>query len=378
MTRKTRFISDLPVNKIVVKIGTSLLITHDIKPNLDYFNKLADDIAKIREQGIEVIIVTSGAIGVGMSKLNMKTRPKTIPGKQAVAAVGQGSLMHIYETVFSKHNIQVAQILLTREDVEERKRYLNSRNTLLTLLSLNVLPIINENDTVAFDEIKFGENDKLSALITNLVEADFLVILSDTDGLCTKDPKHNKDFELISVVKKITPEMEKLAGGAGTHTGTGGMYTKILAGKKVTNSGKAMIIANGRKENVLTDIILNGKSCGTLFLPSNDKMDSRKKWIAFTLSPQGKIKVDKGAEDALVTKGKSLLPSGIIEISGEFNIGDAVTIVNMEEKEIAKGLVNYNHEELKNIRGVKTIDIEKLLGYKYSDEVVHRDNMVLL
>ncbi|MBI5206155.1 MAG: glutamate 5-kinase [Candidatus Firestonebacteria bacterium] len=378
MTNKNKVIAGLHINRIVIKLGTSLLITKDIKPNLDYFNKLANDISQIRNAGIEVILVTSGAIGVGMGKLNMKARPRTIPGKQAVAAVGQGSLMHLYETVFSEYNIQVAQILLTREDVENRIRYLNARNTLLTLLDLKVLPIINENDTVAVEEIKFGENDNLAALITNLIEADFLIILSDTDGLCTKDPRTNKDAVVIPIVKKITPEIEKLAGGAGTCVSTGGMYTKILAGKKVTSSGNTMIIANGRKQNILTDIVLNNKSHGTLFLPSQDKMDSRKKWIAFTLSPQGKIKVDKGAEEALVLKGKSLLPSGIKEIEGKFNIGDAITIINIEGKEIAKGLVNYNYEELKAIRGAKTKDIESLLGYKYFDEVVHRDNMVLL
>ncbi len=378
MLKKENYISGMPANRIVIKIGTSLLITSDFKPDFEYFSKLAQSIDIIRKEGIEVLLVTSGAIGVGMSKLNLKIRPNTIPDKQAVAAVGQGHLMHIYENVFKNYNIHVAQILLTREDMEERKRYLNSRNTLFALLKYGVLPIINENDTVAFDEIKLGENDNLSALITNLVEADFLIILSDIEGLCTSDPRHNKDAKIIPVVKKITPEIENLAGCSGTQTGTGGMYTKILAGKKVTNAGKAMIIANGKKDNILTDIIMNCKLNGTLFLPTIDKMDSRKKWIAFTLSPQGKIIIDNGASDAIFSKGKSLLPSGIKKIEGEFQIGDAVTIVNIEGKEIAKGLVNYNNEEIDVIKGAKTKDIENLLGYKYFDEVVHRDNMVVL
>ncbi|MBI4652035.1 glutamate 5-kinase [Candidatus Desantisbacteria bacterium] len=376
--KKNKFISNLPAGRIVIKLGTSLLLNQDMKPDMDYFGKLASDIAKIREAGAQVLIVTSGAIGVGMSKLDMKTRPRTIPDKQAVAAIGQGSLMHIYETVFNKYDIKVAQILLTREDVENRKRYLNARNTLLTLLKYNALPIINENDTVAVDEIKFGENDNLSALITNLVEADFLIILSDTDGLCTCDPRIDKEAKVITTVDKITPEIEKLAGGAGTCVSTGGMYTKIQAGKKVTTAGKAMIITNGKKENILLDIILYGKLQGTLFLPSGDKMVSRKKWIAFTLYPQGRIKVDQGAEEAILKKGKSLLPSGIKEIEGNFFIGDAVTIVNMDGKEVARGLINYSVEELNIIRGAKTKDIEHLLGYKYFDEVVHRDNMVVL
>ena len=361
--------------RIVIKVGTNILREEDGKVNLANIEKLVEQMAVLSKGGLEVIFVTSGAIGAGMGVLGLKERPITIALKQAAAAVGQSRLMQAYEELFAAHGIIVAQILLTGDDFNDRKRYLNSRNALTTLLDLGVIPIINENDTVAVEEIKLGDNDNLSAQVACLMDADLLVILTDIDGFYTVDPRHGGG-ELVKTVAEITPQMEEAAGGSGTHVGTGGMYAKLQAAKMVSGSGEYTVVANGAVEDVILRI-MEGEEIGTLFLPSGDRMSSRKRWIAFTLKPQGTLKVDDGAREALLRRGKSLLSIGITEAQGEFEIGDAVRIVDKSFAEIARGLASYSSDEVRKIIGLRAKDIEAVLGYKYCDEVVHRDNMVL-
>jgi len=365
------------VKRVVVKVGTSLLTTADSNLNNLQIEKLVEQISYLRKRGYEIILVSSGAIGAGMGELGFKEKPRSIPLRQAMAAVGQCRLMEIYQQAFSKYKQTVAQVLLTREDFGARYRYLNARNTMFTLLRLGVIPVVNENDTVAVEEIKFGDNDTLSALVANLVEADLLIILTDTHGLYDGDPRQNPSARLLSVVEEITPEIEAIAGEPGTQLGTGGMYTKIQAAKIVSRSGVPMIIAAGFEEELLIRIFKK-EEIGTLFLPREDRLTSRKRWIAFNLSPQGVIQVDEGAKKAIVHHGKSLLPSGIRQVRGEFEVGESVSVVDSAEGEFARGLVNYSSEEIVKISGKKTYEIESILGYKYYDEVIHRDNLVIL
>jgi len=338
--------------------------------------KLVRQITDLHNQGKEVLLVSSGAVGAGMGRLGITQKPKTIPEKQALAAVGQGLLMQVYAKLFSEYGKTVSQILLTREDLVERKRYLNARHALLTLLDYQMIPIINENDVVAVEELKFGDNDTLSALVASLVDADLLIILSDIEGLYTADPRKDPKAELLKQVVEITLEVEALAGGAGTLTGTGGMCTKIQAAKIATNSGVAMIIANGSQESIIPQLVA-GKELGTLFLAKEHKLHSRKRWLAFGIPVHGSLVVDKGAERALLERGKSLLPSGIIAVEGCFQVGDLVTVLSKEEQEIARGLVNYSSEEIAMIKGCSTKDIISLLGHKHYDEVIHRDNLAV-
>ncbi len=365
------------VKRVVIKVGTALIGPPTTGLNFERMEKLVDEVASLRHSQVEVILVTSGAIGAGMRELGLRVRPKTIPQKQAAAAVGQSRLMHLYEQLFQKRGYLVAQILLTQDDFSDRRRYLNAHHTLMTLLKFKVIPIINENDSVAVEEIKFGDNDTLSALVTNLIEADLLILLSDIDGLYTADPHKKKGARLIPVVEAVDSKMEELAGGAAEPTSTGGMYTKLQAAKIVTGSGEPMVIANGNTSRVIQRI-LNGEELGTLFLPRGEKIASRKRWIAFTLPRQGRIFIDQGAKEALKLKGKSLLPSGIVRVKGKFAGGDVVSIIDGDDLEFARGLSNYSGEEVDKIKGVKTKDIQSILGYKPYDEVVHRDNLVLL
>ncbi|MCK4648634.1 glutamate 5-kinase, partial [bacterium] len=314
--------------RIVVKVGSSLL-TEKNRLNLKRIEEIVDQLASLQKENKEVILVTSGAIAGGMGRLNLK-KLITIPQKQAAAAIGQNLLMGIYERLFKKRGCLVAQVLLTSEDIQNRKRYLNARNTLLTLLNYKAIPIVNENDTVAVGEIKFGDNDTLSALVASKVEADLLIILTDTKGLYTADPKRRKGVRFtqprragagfVGEVSEITPQLERMASGPGTLKGTGGMVTKLRAAKIARSSGVAMVIADGRMRNVLLKV-LAGERLGTLFLPK-ERLKSRKKWIAFGVILKGKIRVDKGAREAISKRGKSLLPSGIIEAKGRFSIGD--------------------------------------------------------
>ena len=322
-------------------------------------------------------MVSSGAIAAGLKELNLPEVPKSIPHRQAAAAIGQSYLIWVYEKFFSQRNQKVAQILLTHDDLSNRRRYLNARNTLFTLLRYRVIPIINENDTVAVEEIQFGDNDNLSALVTNMVEADLLLILSDVDGFYTADPRSDPQTTLLLQVDKITSAIEAMAQPSQSPTGRGGMITKIQAAKKAGVSGAMTIIANGKLPGVILGV-LAGEEIGTLFLPQKDRLASRKHWIAYTLKPKGEVVVDDGAREALIRNGKSLLPKGIVEIRGKFAPGDAVTCLDVKEKEFARGIVNYSSEELKAIKGCYSKEIEEILGYKFYDEVIHRDNLVLL
>jgi len=362
--------------RIVVKVGSSTLTCSTGKMDLNLINKLTCKLTNAENHGKEIILVTSGAVGVGMDKLGMRKKPKSIPEKQAAAAVGQGILLHMYEKMFGEYGQAVAQILLTRGDISDRKRYLNARNTLNTLLDFGIIPIINENDTVAWEEIRFGDNDSLAALVAGLVDADLFVILSDIDGLYTGNPKENPDAKLIPLIENITPEIEALAGGAGTHLGTGGMQTKIQAAKISVNSGIPMVIAQGKDPAVLDDI-LEGREVGTLFLPKEYKLHHRKRWIAFGAELSGALYVDKGAEEAILCSGKSLLPIGVIGLDGNFEPGDTVSIQTAEHKEFARGIVDYDRRNVELIMGHKSQEIEGIIGPKDYDYIVHRNNMVL-
>ncbi|MCK4591113.1 MAG: glutamate 5-kinase [Candidatus Latescibacteria bacterium] len=364
------------VRRLVVKVGTRVLSSENNLPDVRWIETLAGQIAQLRCRGIEVVVVSSGAIGAGMGQLSMSRRPRSIPQLQAAAAVGQNQLMHSYQVAFGRHNLTIAQILLTADDLKNRQRYLNVRNTLLTLWHYGVIPVLNENDSVATDEITVGDNDNLSAQVANLIDAHLLIILSDTDGFFSADPRKAPQARLISTITEITPELEKLAGQTATEVATGGMRTKLEAAKILTASGQMMLIANGRKHSLVS--ILNGKEVGTLFLPQAERMASRKRWIAFSHPPKGVLVVDDGAVQAIAEKGKSLLPSGVIKLKGEFENGEVVNIQNLKGQDIARGLVNYRDKELKKILGKKSSEIEKILGYCYYEEVVHRDNLVVL
>lgn len=365
------------MKRIVVKIGSNILT--DAREGLDTrrTHAIAKDVSCLADLGYEVVIVSSGAIAAGMKKLGLKEKPKDIMLKQASAAIGQSSLMWAYEKGFSEFHKKVAQILLTRDDFSDRRRYINSRNTLTTLLGYGVIPIINENDTVATDEIKFGDNDNLAALVASLIEAERLVILSDVDGLYSDDPKVHPDAKIIEYVEEITPELENKARGPGSVAGTGGMYSKLLAAKKALNHGITVHIVNGRKEGLLCSL-MKGKHSGTLLKPGEERLPSRKGWIAYSSRARGNIIIDDGAVKAIIKDGKSLLPSGIVSVEGEFEIGDSVYCLDSRRNRIAKGLINYSLSEVEKIKGKKTSEIEKVLGYKYSDEVIHRDNLVLV
>jgi len=366
-----------PVKRVVIKIGSGVL-TKKEGLNLDVIQALCEDICHLMEErGLEIILVSSGAIASGIKKMGLSQRPQSISQQQAVAAIGQSSLMLAYEEAFKGYGKKVAQVLVTRDDLTNRRRYLNTRNTIFTLLNWKVIPIVNENDTVVVDEIKFGDNDNLSAMIANLAGAHLVINLTNIDGLFDDDPRGNKDAHLIHLVEKVTGKIEKNACAIPGPLGRGGMESKVTAARDVAICGIPTIIANGLKRNIISTIF-EGKEEGTLFLPQLTPMRSRKHWIAFTKSPKGKIMVDRGAEDALVKKGKSLLPSGIVAVYGRFNIGNSVTIINREERTLAVGLVNYPSTDVEKILGLKSSEIEKILGYKHDDEVVHKDNLVLM
>jgi glutamate 5-kinase len=322
--------------------------------------------------------VTSGAIATGMARLALSRRPRSIPEKQAAAAVGQSALMRHYEVAFKRHGLAVGQVLLTAQDIGDRARYLNARNTLLALLRFGVLPIVNENDTVAVEEIKVGDNDNLSALVASLVEADLLVLLTDVDGLYTADPAVDRDARKLDMVDAVTDDIAGLVwqgSGAGS---VGGMATKLQAAQKAAAAGVPMVIANGRTERVLARLI-GGEPLGTFFTPRTDRPGARKRWIAFAVPPQGRLTVDAGAVQALTLGGKSLLPSGVVQVDGDFAAGEVVAVVTQEGgREFARGLVNFDAPELRRISGAKTREIEIRLGYKSFDEVIHRDNLVIL
>jgi glutamate 5-kinase len=363
--------------RIIVKIGSNILSGAREGLDTKRISSIAGDVAAVKGLGYEVVIVSSGAVAAGMHKLGMKERPRDIKLKQAAAAVGQSGLMWAYEKGFGEYSIKVAQVLLTREDLSDRKRYINSKNTLQVLLSYGVVPIINENDTVATDEIKFGDNDTLGALVALLTGADELIILSDVDGLYSADPRLDPQAEVIHCVEEITSGIEKSAGGAGSAVGTGGMYSKVLAAEVAVAHGIAVHIINGRKKGLL-QAALKGEEIGTFFRTGGQRLSHRKGWIAHSSRARGTLVLDDGAVKAITRMGRSLLPSGVIGVDGDFELGDSVYCEDTSGRRVAKGLVNYSTSDVKRIMGKKTSEMEKVLGYKYSDEVIHRDNMVIL
>jgi len=365
------------VQRVVIKVGSRVLTVDGGGLDHAVITRLCDEIAGLRKQGVEVILVSSGAVAAGRDALRSADTTLTIPQKQAAAAVGQPLLMQAYQQACSQHELVTAQILLTADDLANRSRFLNARTTLEALISAGVLPVINENDSVAVAEIKFGDNDNLSALVTSLAEADLLLILTDVAGLYSGNPGSNPDARLIPLVRSITREIERMAGGSGSSVGTGGMATKISAAKKTARFGIPTILAPGKQPGVITAAV-TGEEIGTLFLPSTDGLNRRKHWIAYTLRPAGKLLVDAGAQKALLNMGTSLLPSGITGVEGRFERGHCVRICAQDNTEIARGLTDYSSLEVSQLMGRKSSEIEQILGYRYGDEVVHRDNLVLI
>ncbi|MDT8423775.1 MAG: glutamate 5-kinase [Desulfuromonadales bacterium] len=363
------------VRQVVIKIGSGVISTSNGLEDRQV-DAIAGQVAALRQRGYKVVLVSSGAIAAGKGDLGITGRPATIPLQQAAAAIGQSRMMQAYRDAFAKRGVKVAQILLTRDDLANRRRYLNARNTLMTLLEHDILPIVNENDTVVVEEIRCGDNDNLSAMVTNLVEADMLTIMSDVDGLYDSDPRSTPGARLIPLVEKVTAKIEGCAGGSVTQHGTGGMETKVKAAKRAALNGVGTAIVNGRREQIL-DRLFSGEEVGTYFLPAGNPMATRKHWLAFTTKPRGKLHLDRGACTALVERGKSLLPSGVARIEGSFDRGDAVRLIDPDGVEFAKGVINYALPEMLKIIGKKSTEIEAVLGYKYGDEVIHRDNMVL-
>ncbi len=362
------------VKRIVVKVGSST-ISDNLRINETALDGLVHDLATVRHNGYEVILVTSGAIAAGWPHLGLLTRPQTLPALQASAAVGQIRLMAAYEERFRHYGQCPALMLLTQDDFSNRTRYTRMNDTLHTLLQLGAIPIINENDSVSVEEIKVGDNDTLSAYVTNLAQADLLIILSDQHGFFTEDPRLNPNSELIYTVDDVTEDMWQAAGQAGTK-GTGGMLTKLHAAEIVTSSGEMVAIAYGREPLVITRI-LKGELLGTLFLP-NSRISGRKRWIAYSRPPQGTLVVDNGAHLALLQGGKSLLPAGVKGVEGHFNYSDTVSCVTENRIEFARGLTNYNSTDASKLAGKQTQDIGNILGSHDYDEIIHRDNLVLL
>ena len=361
----------------IIKIGSALL-TKDGK-GLDYeaIEDWTAQIAQLRQQGREVILVSSGSVAEGMSRMGWDKRPTVLAELQAAAAIGQTGLIEAYETQFKKHQIQAAQILLTHDDVSNRKRYLNARNTLNTLLKFKALPIINENDTVALQEMRLGDNDTLAALVANLVEADLLVILTDQEGLFDKDPRHNSDAKLIIEESACNPELQKFVGSISTALGSGGMGTKLTAAQRAAFSGCATIIASGREKKVLHRLS-QGEEIGTLLIPDNTKISARKQWIAGQVQASGVLFLDEGASQAILKKGTSLLPIGVEKSEGQFKRGDIVDCKNTDGKVVARGLINYSSNEVRLLHKISSNKISEILGYTGDAELIHRDNLVLL
>jgi glutamate 5-kinase len=365
------------VKRIVIKIGSQVLTNGDGGLDMAVIGGLCKDIARLREQGRQVVLVSSGAVAAGRSELGLTEKPRTIPHKQACAAIGQTRLMRAYEESFAPHGLKVAQLLLTSEDLSSRQRFLNARATLDALLGFGVIPIINENDTVVVDEIKFGDNDNLSALVTNVAEASLLLILTDIDGYFSADPRSNPEARLIPLVRGISREVERAAGGSGSTVGTGGMATKVAAAKKAGKNGVPTVVAHGKRSGIIAGVMA-GDELGTLFLPAEAGLNRRKHWIAYTLRPAGRIIVDDGAREVLLKKGKSLLPSGVVRVEGRFERGASVRVCGADEQEFARGLSDYSSSEIGRLAGRKSSEIEEILGYRYADVIIHRDNLVML
>ncbi|HJU21808.1 MAG TPA: glutamate 5-kinase [Casimicrobiaceae bacterium] len=364
-------------SRIVVKLGSSLVTNEGRGIDHDAVAHWAADVATLAEAGKSIVLVSSGAIAEGMRRLGWSTRPRAIHDLQAAAAVGQMGLVEAYERAFARHGLHTAQVLLTHEDMSDRRRYLNARTTLTTLLGLRVIPIINENDTVTTDEIRFGDNDTLAALVTNLIEADVLVLLTDQPGLFTADPRRNPSATLVQSAKAIDPALEAMAGGAGSGIGRGGMSTKVQAAKRAARSGASTIIASGRESDVLARLA-RGETLGTLLTAEQGSLAARKQWLADHVRLAGRLMLDEGAVRALVRDGKSLLPIGVIAVTGNFGRGEVVGCVAPDGREIARGLVNYGAQDAARIVRKPSSEIEAVLGYVDEPELIHRDNLVLL
>ena len=362
---------------LIVKVGSSLVTNNGEGLDRGAIAAWAAQISALIAQGKQVVLVSSGAVAEGMQRLGWKKRPVEVNELQAAAAVGQMGLVQMYESCFSQHGLHTAQILLTHEDLSDRKRYLNARSTLKTLLNLRVIPIINENDTVVTEEIRFGDNDTLGALVANLIEADALVILTDQQGLYSADPRKDSNAQFIQFETAGNPALEQMAGGAGSNVGTGGMLTKILAAKRAANSGAHTIIASGREPNVLVRLSA-GEAVGTHLQAGQMKIVAKKQWLADHLRIGGKLVLDAGAANVLTKEGKSLLAIGVVDVQGAFERGDVVACVNADGVELARGIVNYNSQEVARIKRKPSHEIEQILGYVEESELIHRDNMVLL
>jgi glutamate 5-kinase len=363
------------VRRVVVKVGSNIL-TEEQGLNLKAIRSISGQICRLIDGGREVILVSSGAMASGVKKIGLDKRPDEIPKRQAVAAVGQAGLIMEYEKAFARDHKQVAQILLTGDDLNNRQRYLNARNAILMLLSWHVVPIVNENDTVMIEEIQFGDNDNLAAMITLLMDADILINLTDIEGLHNKDPRANPDAALIPVVSTISKDIIRFAGKIPGALGTGGMLSKIKAARKVTAAGIPMVIANGNTPDILKKLFY-AEEVGTFFVPKTKKLKSRKCWIAFTLKPKGVLMVDDGAAAAIMNRGKSLLPSGIVGVEGEFGVGAPVEFKKGDHETLGTGLVNYSSTDIRKIMGLKSNQIKQRLGYKLYDDVIHRDNLAI-
>jgi len=362
--------------RLVVKVGSSLVTNEGRGIDAQAIATWAAEIAALRDLGREIVVVSSGAVAEGMKRLSWVRRPQSMQDLQAAAAVGQMGLAQVYETEFRRFGLQTAQILLTHEDLADRTRYLNARSTLTRLIELGVIPIINENDTVVTDEIKVGDNDTLAALVTNLIEADALVILTDQAGLYTADPRSHPDARLLSKVKAGDPRLEAMAGGAGSLIGKGGMLTKVLAARRAASAGAHTIVASGRESKVLQRLA-GGEMIGTSFIANTAKLTARKQWIADQLQLRGALVLDAGALKALLRDGKSLLPIGVSEVQGDFARGDVVACLSQAGSEVGRGLINYASSEARRIIGKPSSEIESLLGFVEEPELIHRSNLVI-
>lgn len=364
--------------RIVIKVGTSTITYANGKRNFSQIDRLAREISDLQNQGKEMILVTSGAVAVGVDRMGLPGKPKTIPGKQAAAAVGQGVLMHTYEKFFADYGQIVAQVLITKTEAIDRHRYTNTRNTFMELMRQRVIPIVNENDVVALDELKIGDNDNMSALVAGIMDADLVIILSDVDGLYTANPQTHPDAVIVPEVAEITPEIEASAGGVGSARGTGGMATKIQAAKAATSSGIHLVIASGTEKNAITRV-LQGEELGTLFVSRENRLQFRKRWLAFGAKIAGSIVVDDGCAKAIRKAGGcSILPAGVFAVQGEFLPGSTVSVIDKDAHELARGLVHYSSAELEQIKGCNSGEIANILGHKNFDEVIHRDDLVIL
>ena len=362
--------------RVVVKVGTSTITRPTGGANLVRMEEIAREIAGLADEGREMVLVTSGAIAAGMNRMGLKTRPKDVSKRQALAAVGQGVLMHLYETMFASYGQTAGQVLLTKENSVRHNQYTNSRNALLAMIAMGVVPVVNENDAVSVDELKIGDNDTLSATVASLVDADALIILSDVDGLYTANPQEHPDAKLISEVREVTPEIEALAGGAGTAGGTGGMVTKLAAAKIAMSAGVTMVIARGDRFGAMREV-LEGKPVGTVFFARDEHLRARKAWLAFGRHIGGNLTVDEGCVRAM-RSGASLLAAGIKSVDGDFQPKSTVRVLGPDGREIARGVANYGANEIRRIAGKKTKDIIKILPEATHDEVIHRDNLVMM